>query len=194
MIGKNPYLNYWFDAICEICPEYGINSPVRLAAFISQCAHESANFCVLRENLNYRAASLIKTWPKYFPTMEIATRYANQPEKIANRAYANRMGNRDEASGDGWRYIGRGLIQITGKENYQWFAASLQMSVEDLPEYLGTFEGAVQSACWFFEVNDLNKYADSGDIVTLSKRINGGTFGLTERIENFRHACKILGV
>lgn len=194
MIGNNPYLDYWYDAICEICPEYEINTPVRLAAFIAQCAHESGNFRILRENLNYKAASLMKTWPKHFPTMEIAKQYEKKPEKIANRAYANRMGNRDEASGDGWRYLGRGLIQLTGKENYQWFAASLEMDVEDLPEYMGTFEGAVQSACFFWETNNLNQWADQKDILTLTKKINGGTIGLSNRIEHFKHACEVLGV
>lgn len=194
MIGNNPYLDYWYDAICEICPEYEINTPVRLAAFIAQCAHESGNFRILRENLNYKAASLMKTWPKHFPTMEIAKQYEKKPEKIANRAYANRMGNRDEASGDGWRYLGRGLIQLTGKENYQWFAASLEMDVEDLPEYMGTFEGAVQSACFFWETNNLNQWADQKDILTLTKKINGGTIGLEDRIKHFKHACEVLGV
>lgn len=192
IIGANPYLDYWYDAICEICPEYEINTPKRLAAFLAQCAHESANFRILRENLNYRAESLMRTWPKHFPTLEIARRYEKKPEMIANRAYANRMGNRDEASGDGWRYLGRGLIQLTGKENYQWFAASLQMDVEDLPEYLGTFEGAVQSACFFWESNDLNKEADAGDIRSMTKKINGGYIGLEEREANYRKALSIL--
>jgi putative chitinase len=194
MIGKNPYLDYWYNAICEICPEYEINTPKRLAAFIAQCAHESGNFRALRENLNYKAASLMKTWPNRFPTMEIAKQYEKQPEKIANKVYANRMGNRDEASGDGWRYLGRGLIQLTGKENYQWFAASLEMDVEDLPEYMGTFEGAVQSAAFFWENNNLNSCADKGDILNLTKKINGGTLGLEDRIKHFKHACEVLGV
>lgn len=193
IIGPNPYLKYWHTAICEICPEYEINTPKRLAAFIAQCAHESAGFKFLRENLNYKAASLMKTWPRYFPTMEIAQQYANKPEKIANRAYANRMGNRDEASGDGWRYLGRGLIQLTGKENYQWFAASLEMDVEDLPEYMSTFEGAVQSACFFWENTGLNKEADAGDIKTMTKKINGGYIGLEDRIKHYEHALHVLG-
>lgn len=193
IIGKNPYLTYWHTALCDICPEYEINTPQRLAAFIAQCAHESANFTALRENLNYRAASLMKTWPQRFPTMAIAQQYANKPEKIANKVYANRMGNRDEASGDGWRYLGRGLIQLTGKENYQWFAASLEMDVEDLPEYMSTFEGAVQSACFFWEQNKLNVEADAGDIKTMTKKINGGYLGLEDRIKHFKHACHVLG-
>jgi putative chitinase len=193
MIGNNTYLEQWHSALTDICSEYGINTPVRLAAFVAQCAHESANFKFLRENLNYRAESLMRTWPRHFPTIEIARQYEKKPEKIANRAYANRMGNGDEASGDGWRYLGRGLIQLTGKENYTWFAASLNMEVDDVVEYLGTFEGAVQSACFFWESNELNKWADKKDIVTLTKRINGGTIGLEDRIKHFNHACHVLG-
>lgn len=193
IIGPNPYINYWHDAITEICPEYEIDTRQRLAAFIAQCAHESGGFKFLRENLNYKAQSLMKTWPKHFPTMEVAKQYEKKPEKIANKVYANRMGNRDEASGDGWRYLGRGLIQLTGKENYQWFAASLEIDVEDLPEYMGTFEGAVQSACFFWESNNLNQWADKGDILTLTKRINGGTIGLEDRIKHYNHALHVLG-
>jgi putative chitinase len=103
------------------------------------------------------------------------------------------MGNGDEASGDGFRYCGRGLIQLTGKDNYSWFAASLEMPVEEVPEYLATFEGAVQSACWFWETNNLNQWADKGDILTLTKRINGGTIGLEDRIKHYNHALHVLG-
>lgn len=192
MIGDNPNIDNWFTSLCEICPTYDIDSPTRLAAFIAQCAHESGKFRLLSENLNYKAASLIKTWPKHFPNMEIAERYANKPEMIASKAYANRMGNGDETSGDGWKYLGRGLIQLTGKENYSWFAASVSMDVEDVPKYLATFEGAVQSACFFWETNKLNQYADNGDILTMTKRINGGTIGLADRIEHYNHALSIL--
>jgi putative chitinase len=194
MIPGNPYLSYWHEALIQILPEYGINTPQRIAAFIAQCAHESGNFRMLKENLNYRAVTLRKIFPKYFPTDEIAAQYAGKQEKIANKVYGNRMGNGDEASGDGFRYCGRGLIQLTGKENYSWFAASLQMPVEDVPEYLGTFEGAVQSACWFWEENKLNQWADKGDILTLTKRINGGTIGLEDRIKHYNHALHVLGV
>jgi len=116
-----------------------------------------------------------------------------EPERIANRVYANRMGNGDEASGDGWRYCGRGLIQLTGKDNYTFFAASLDIPVEEASEYLQTFEGAVQSACFFWEQNNLNKWADAGDILTLTKRINGGTIGLEDRIKHYEHALHIFG-
>lgn len=194
LIENNKYLEYWHNALCEICPKYEIDTELRLAAFIAQCAHESGNFRILRENLNYRAESLMKTWPSRFPTLEIARQYARNPEKIANKVYANRMGNRDEASGDGWRYLGRGLIQLTGKENYQWFAASLEMDVEDLPEYMMTFEGAVQSACFYWESNNLNKFADNRDIKGLTKAINGGYIGLEDRIKHYNHALHVLGI
>jgi putative chitinase len=123
----------------------------------------------------------------------MAAQYANKQEAIANRVYANRMGNGSEASGDGFRYCGRGLIQLTGKENYSWFAASLEMSVEEVPEYLATFEGAVQSACWFWESTGLNKEADAGDIKTMTKKINGGFIGLEDRIKHYNHALHVLG-
>ncbi len=194
MLHGNPYIDQWYEALTAILPEYGVNTPQRVAAFVAQCAHESGNFRMLKENLNYRAVTLRKTFPKYFPDDAIAARYANKQEMIANRVYANRMGNGDEASGDGFRYCGRGLIQLTGKENYSWFAASLEMPVEDVPEYLATFEGAVQSACWFWESNNLNQWADKGDILTLTKRINGGTIGLEDRIKHYNHALHVLGV
>jgi putative chitinase len=197
IIGKNPYAEYWHNALTVLLPDYDINTPQRIAAFMAQCGHESANFTALKENLNYRAATLRKLFPKYFPTDELANEYANKPNKqeaIANRIYANRMGNGDEASGDGYRYCGRGLIQLTGKENYSWFAASIEISVEEASEYLQTFEGAAQSACWFWETNKLNQWADKGDILTLTKRINGGTIGLEDRIKHYEHALHVLGV
>jgi putative chitinase len=196
MIPGNLYLDQWHEALSNILPEYEINTPERVAAFVAQCAHESAGFKVLKENLNYRATSLRKVFGKYFKSDAMAEDYASRPNKqeaIANLVYGNRMGNGDEASGDGYRYCGRGLIQLTGKENYSWFAASLEMDVEDVPEYLGTFEGAVQSACWFWETNNLNQWADKGDILTLTKRINGGTIGLEDRKKHYEHALHVLG-
>ena len=193
MIPNNPYVDHWYDAICEILPEYEINTPQRVAAFIAQCAHESAGFTALKENLNYKAESLLRVFPKYFKTLDEARQYEKQPEKIANRIYGGRMGNGPEETGDGFRYCGRGLIQLTGKDNYTWFAASLDMPVEDVPEYLSTFEGALQSACWFWESNNLNQWADKGDILTLTKRINGGTIGLDDRIKHYNHALHVLG-
>jgi putative chitinase len=197
LIPKNPYINQWHNALSQLLPDYEINTPQRIAAFIAQCAHESGGFTALKENLNYRAATLRKIFPKYFPNDEIANHYASLPNKqqaIANKVYANRMGNGDEASGDGYRYCGRGLIQLTGKDNYSWFAASLEISVEEAAQYLETFEGAAQSACWFWETNKLNQWADAGDILTLTKRINGGTIGLEDRKKHYEHALHVLGV
>jgi len=196
LLTKNPYIPQWHNALIQLFPDYEINTPKRMAAFIAQCAHESANFRVLQENLNYRWQTLRKLFPKYFPTDELAQQYASRPNKqeaIANRIYANRMGNGPEESGDGYRYRGRGLIQLTGKENYRWFAASLEITPEEASEYLMTFEGAAQSACWFWETNKLNQWADKGDIVTLTKRINGGTIGLDDRIKHYEHALHVLG-
>jgi putative chitinase len=193
MIPRNPYVDQWYKAISEILPEYEINTPKRVAAFLAQCAHESGGFVFLKENLNYKAASLRKVFPKYFPDDATAAAYANKPEKIANRVYANRMGNGDENSGDGWRYCGRGLIQLTGKDNYTFFAASIDVPIQEAAEYLQTFEGAVQSACFFWEQNNLNQWADKGDILTLTKRINGGTIGLEDRIKHYEHALHIFG-
>ena len=181
VIPGNQYVEQWHAALAQLLPDYGIDTPNRIACFLAQCKHESGSFTAIKENLNYRAESLTKVWPKYFPSLAIAEEYAHNQEKIANRAYANRMGNGDEASGDGYKFCGRGLIQLTGKDNYQGFADSLGISVEEASEYMETFEGCVQSACWFWETNNLNQWADAADMVTLTKKINGGTLGLEER-------------
>jgi putative chitinase len=194
LIPGNPYIDYWHSAMERCLPDYDINTPQRVAAFMAQCGHESGNFKFLKENLKYRAASLTKVWPKYFPNMDIANQYAGNEEKIANRAYANRMGNGPEESGDGWRFCGRGLIQLTGRNNYQNFADSIETDINDIPHYLATFEGAVQSACWFWETNKLNQWADKGDMLTLTKRINGGTLGLDDRIKHYQHALHVMGL
>jgi putative chitinase len=194
LISGNPYVDHWHHALEQALPDYDINTPARVAAFVAQCAHESGGFRFLSENLNYKAESLSRVWPKYFKDAATAQKYAHNPEAIANRAYANRMGNGSEASGDGWRFCGRGLIQLTGRSNYQAFADSIETDINDIPEYLATFEGAVQSACWFWENNNLNKWADTGDILTLTKKINGGTLGLAERQKHYEHALHVLGV
>jgi putative chitinase len=173
-------------------PDYDINSVPRVAAFLAQTAHESGGYRAIKENLNYKAESLMRVWPRYFPNMEIARAYAQQPEKIANRAYGGRMGNGPEESGDGWKFCGRGLIQLTGKDNYSRYAESLEISVDEASENLTTFEGCVQSAAWFWEANNLNQWADSGDMLTLTKRINGGTLGLEDRVKHYNHAIQVL--
>jgi putative chitinase len=196
LLPKNPYIDHWFGALSQLLPDYEINTPKRIAAFMAQCAHESGGFTALKENLNYKPATLRKLFGKYFPTDELAEEYCSKPNKqaaIANRVYASRMGNGDEASGDGYKYCGRGLIQLTGKSNYVAFADSLEISPEEASEYLATFEGAAQSACWFWETNNLNAFADKGDILTMTKRINGGTIGLEDRIKHYEHALDVLG-
>ena len=193
LIPGNPYLDYWYSALERCLPDYDINTPRRVAAFIAQCAHESGNFRALKENLNYKWESLRRVFPKYFPTDEIAKAYAHNQEMIANRVYGGRMGNGPEETGDGFRYCGRGLIQLTGRLNYQAFADSIETPVDEIPHYLATFEGAVQSACWFWESNNLNQFADSGDILTMTKRINGGTIGLEDRKKHYEHALHVLG-
>jgi putative chitinase len=194
LVPNAPHINEWHEALDQLLEDYGIDTPQRVAHFIAQCAHESGNFRFIRENLNYSAAGLQGTFRKYFPTLELAQQYQRQPERIANRVYANRMGNGDEASGDGWRYCGRGLIQLTGKDNYTFFAGSLGIPVEEAAEYLATFEGAAQSACFFWEQNRLNRFADANDIKGLTRAINGGQIGLEDRIKHTEHALHVMGV
>jgi putative chitinase len=204
MIPGNKHVGYWHNALEQLLPDYDINTPQRIAAFIAQCAHESGNFTTLKENLNYKPATLRRLFPKYFPTDELAEEYCRKPNKqeaIANRIYANRMGNSSEfdTADPPSKYIGRGLIQLTGRQNYQNFADSIEvdgrpLDINEVPEYLSCFEGACQSACWFWETNKLNQWADAGDILTLTKRINGGTIGLNDRIKHYKHALHVLGV
>ena len=195
LLPKNPYLDHWFHALEQLLPDYEINTPKRMAAFLAQCAHESGNFTATKENLNYRPESLVKLFSKYFdlPTAQQYCALPNKQEAIANKIYANRMGNGNEASGDGYRYCGRGLIQVTGKTNYTDFADSLEITPEEAAEYMHTFEGAAQSACWFWESRKLNTYADRGDIKGMTKIINGGYIGLEDRISHFEHALHIFG-
>ncbi len=188
----NPYISYWNTALRQLLPEYQINTPKRIAGFLAQCMHESGKFLYVKENLNYRWQTLRKVFPKYFPTDALAQQYEKQPAKIANRVYANRMGNGPEESGDGWKYCGRGLIQLTGLENYTWFATSISTPVDEVVEYAETFEGAAQSACWFWESNSLNIFADAGDIVSTTRRINTGLLGLEERTKYYNHILQVL--
>ena len=190
--GNPPNAEHWYEALCEILPDYDINTVPRVAAFLAQTAHESGGYRAIKENLNYKAESLCRVWPRYFNSSN-AAQYAHNQQAIANRAYANRMGNGDEASGDGWKFCGRGLIQLTGKDNYRRYAESLEISLDEASEHLTTFEGCVQSAAWFWEANNLNQYADSGDILTMTKRINGGTLGLADRQKHYTHAIHVLG-
>ena len=183
----------FYGPICDAMEEFEINTNKRIAAFLAQCAHESGNFRALHENLNYKAEGLMKIFHKYFPDEDTANDYAHNPEKIANRVYANRMGNGDEDSGDGFRYCGRGLIQLTGKTNYESCGAELQVDLDSNPQYLESPEGACRSAAWFWWSRDLNELADTGDIKAITKRVNGGFIGLEDRIANYETALEALG-
>jgi len=190
---KKSVLELYATPVHEVAEYYDMYTNMnRAAGFVAQIAHESGEFNFVKENLNYGAAGLMNTFKKYFPDQEIANQYQRQPEKIANRVYANRMGNGDEDSGDGYRFCGRGLIQLTGRNNYTKFANDLGISVEDTVAYLETPAGAVSSAGWFWDQNNLNQYCDSGDFVMLTKRINGGTIGIEDRQEKYKLALQLL--
>lgn len=174
--------------------KYGINTPLRLAHFLAQTAHESGGFRAIVENLNYSAESLDKVFPKYFKNAgRNASEYARNQEKIANVVYASRMGNGDTASGDGFRYRGRGLIQLTGKSNYTNMAKDMGITVEECAAFLETPEGACESAAWFWNKNGLNTLADKDDVVAVTKKINGGTIGLDDRKKHTAHFKTVLG-
>lgn len=182
----------WVDALNETFQRFNILTPIQQASFIGQCGHECGNFRILEENLNYRAETLMKLWKARFPTIEIANEYAKNPKKIANKVYANRMGNRDEASGDGYRFRGRGCIQLTGHANY--FHAG-QACGEDFvmqPDLVATPRYAAMTAGWFWNTHKLNQYADRQDFLMMTKKINGGTIGLDDRIKHINHALDIL--
>ena len=184
----------WADAALEILPKYEINTPNRIAGFFAQCGHESMNFTALSENLNYRAETLEKLFSKYFSKAgRNAADYAKQPEKIANVIYASRMGNGDTASGDGYRFRGRGVIQLTGKDNYSAFALSIKMTLPDVIEYVQTKKGALESACWYWNSRKINIACDENDIVKMTKLVNGGTIGLEDRRKHYEKALAVLG-
>jgi len=184
-------ISKYYSGILLTLDKFEINTPERQAAFLSQCAHESANFSRVVENLNYSSDALRSVWPRQFPTKEIANSYHRKPELIANRAYANRMGNGPESSGDGWKYRGRGFIQITGKYNYRLCGDFLQMDLLSCPELLQEDPAAVLSAGWFWSINNLNILADQEDILSITRRINGGTHGLDDRKTKYSNAIKI---
>jgi putative chitinase len=181
----------WLQPLEDTFEKYEINTPKRQAAFIGQCAHESGNFKLLEENLHYSAASLMRVWPSRFPDVDVANQYANNPEKIANKVYGGRMGNTEE--GDGWKYHGRGLIQLTGKENYGNCGSGIGVDLLSDPNLLVTPEYAALSAGWFWNKKGLNSLADAGDIETMTKRINGGLIGLEDRKAKIAKAEQVLG-
>ena len=182
----------WVDPLNTTFDRFDIMTPVRQASFSGQCSHECANFRILEENLNYNAATLMRLWSKRFPTLEIANQYAKNPKKIANMVYSNRMGNRDEASGDGYRFRGRGCIQTTGSANYYHAGKALGMDFIMQPELVATPQYAALTAGFFWNTQKLNQYADHQDFVGMTKRINGGTIGLDDRIKHIQQALAVL--
>ena len=180
------------EVLTEQFEKYEINTVNRAAGFLAQCGHESNGFTVLKENLNYSADGLNKIFHKYFPTVESATPYARNPQKIANKVYGGRMGNGPESSGEGFKFCGRGAIQLTGKDNYSKFAASVGMTIDEAVADLETLDGAIESACWFWKTNGLNAVCDANDIVKMTKKINGGTIGLEDRTAHYNKAKQLL--
>jgi putative chitinase len=191
----------WCEVLNATMDPYEINSPHRVAAYLAQIAHESSELNRLVENLNYSAAGLMRTWPNRFPTIAKSQVYARKPEKIANYVYAGRLGNGDETSGDGWRYRGRGLIQITGRENYRAAGVALGLPLDEQPDSLTQPREAARSAAWFWKSHLLNALADhqggdddDDDFVRITKKINGGTKGLKERRAYWWRAKQVLGI
>jgi len=187
---KESIVDSFIDPINKTLERFEINTPQRVSMFIAQVGHESGGLNHTKENLNYKAEGLTKIFPKYFKDVD-PNDYAHNPEKIANRVYANRMGNGDEDSGDGFKFCGRGLIQLTGRDNYTRFAHDIGMELDEAVTYLGTAEGAAMSAGWFWSKNGLNELADAGDVVHCTKKINGGTIGLEERTALYEEALGI---
>lgn len=197
MIPTNTEVAEWCTELNKALPKYDITTPQRIAGFISQCAHESMDFKALSENLNYREETLNKVFPRYFgPGKRNAAEYAKNPEKIANYVYmdefrTSKLGNTQP--GDGWRFRGRGLKQLTGRDNYTRFAKDYDMTAEEAAEWLETKEGALASALWFWNTNKLNAIADTGDVKALTKKINGGDIGLADRQARYAKAMAALG-
>jgi len=180
----------WFEPLTNTFSKFEINTPNRQAAFIGQCGHESNNFRTLEENLYYSANALMRVWPSRFPDHDVAEKYANKPEKIANKVYAGRMGNTED--GDGWKYHGRGLIQLTGKDNYSRCSETLGIDLVNNPDLLLEPEFAAASAGWFWRKHGLNQLADLGDWVAITKRINGGIHGIDDRVARTNNALAVL--
>jgi len=194
LLHGNPEADAWADAAMEILPKYEITTANRIAGFFAQVGHESSGLKTLEENLFYRAETLDKIFPKYFKNAgRNAAEYAKQPEKIANIVYASRMGNGDTASGDGYKFRGRGAIQLTGRENYTNFGKTIGLTAEQVIDYVQTKKGALESACWYWKSRNLNAACDASDIVKMTKLVNGGTIGLEDRRKHYNEALAILG-
>lgn len=194
LIPRNHDVHGWYEVLVAELPKYNINTPKRVAGFIAQTAHESLGYKVLQENLNYSKRGLETVFGKYFgPGKRNAANYARNPEKIANVVYANKLGNGNTKSGDGWNYRGRGIIQLTGKSNYEEFGKTVGMTPEQVVDYVQTKKGAVDAACWYWDSRNLNKYCDAEDIIGMTKRINGGTNGLKHRTELWNRGLELFG-
>ena len=183
----------WVDALNETFARFNLTTNNQKAMFIGQCSHECGNFRTLEENLNYRAETLMKLWPKRFPSLEFAKQYEKNPKKIANSVYASRMGNRDEASGDGYRFRGRGALQCTGHSTYFHAGKALGVDFVMQPDLVATPKYAALTAGWFWDTHKLNPPADALDYTKVTKIINGGTIGLDDRIKHTQHALAVLG-
>ncbi len=182
----------WLEPMLETFEKYDISTPERQAAFIGQCAHESGNFKYLEENLNYSAERLCAVWPSRFPNLEAAAPYHRNPEAIANKVYSGRMGNGPEDSGEGFAFRGRGVVQLTGRDNYQRCGDGLGVDLVGNPDLLKDPKYAMLSAGWFWNKTNLNALADSGDLETMTRRINGGLNGLNDRLKHIAHAQEVL--
>ena len=180
----------WLESLTAAFQRFDISTPERQAAFIGQCAHESGNFKTLQENLNYSAKGLNATWPSRFPSEEAAQPFHRNPEKIANKVYSGRMGNTEE--GDGWKYRGRGLIQSTGKDNYRLASDALGVDLVGNPDLVLSKEYAALTAAWYWNKRGLNKEADAKDFTGMTKKINGGTIGLADRVAHINSALNVL--
>ena len=189
---KTSNLEKFLEGINETFEHFEINTPRRCAMFLAQTAHESGNFSATQENLNYSAKGLVGTFKKYFPSPDSTIGYERKPDRIANRVYANRMGNGNEQSGDGFKYRGRGLIQLTGKDNYTNCGTALLMDLTTDPDQVANNPVAVLSAGWFWDTRRLNQWADKGDVLTVTKKINGGTIGLEDRKRHYEHILEVL--
>lgn len=186
-IPTNKDCQQWYDLAVELFPKYGLTTTNRIAGFLAQAGHESSDFKVIQENLNYSEAGLLKTFPKYF-TKSTAKQYSRKPEMIANHVYddanrTNKIGNTEP--GDGWRFRGRGLIQLTGRWNYSKFGQTINKTAEEAAAYMETKKGAMESALWFWKANNLDKFADSNDIEGMSRRVNGGDIGMSDRVARY---------
>ena len=183
----------WVDALNETFSRFNITTNNQKAMFIGQCGHECGNFRILEENLNYKAATLMRLWPRRFPTLEKANEYSGNAKKIANSVYSLRMGNRDETSGDGYRFRGRGCIQLTGHSNYFHAGKALGVDFVMEPDLVATPKFAALTAGWFWSTHNCNAPADALDFTKVTKIINGGTIGLDDRIKHTQQALAVLG-